>query len=262
MFETVAPETFHTRSKKLSYETLPVSVAVHGLAIASAVVAALWNVTFPEASPRVSVAYSLTHVPDPPPPPPPPPQPKAAAPRVETPKPAPPPPPILLGQITAPTVIPDRIPEVVEPPPADPTPPPAVTETGAGDPHGSKEGQLGGEIGGKIGGKAGGVAFPDDGRMHIALGENLPLKSVEQEYPRYPDEARKKRLEDQVVVRYIIGTDGRVKDVQILDHAKEKMFDEAAVDAIRKWRFRPMIKEGKAVEVEHDLAVNFEMIIR
>ena len=88
------------------------------------------------------------------------------------------------------------------------------------------------------------------------------METVEQEFPHYPPEAQKKHLEDQVVVRYIIGTNGRVKDVQILDHAKEKMFDDSALEAVRRWKFRPLIKDGKAVEVVHDLAINFEIVMR
>jgi protein TonB len=64
------------------------------------------------------------------------------------------------------------------------------------------------------------------------------------------------------VVRYVIGTNGRVTDVEIISHAREPMFDQAAVEAIRRWRFRPMIKDGKKVEVMHELAVNFEIVVR
>jgi protein TonB len=260
MFETVSPETFQAKSRRLFYETLPLSLALHAAAIAAGVVASVWNVGFPDASPRVSIAYSLTRVPDPPPPPPPP---KAAAPQQPV-KTAPPPPALKLTQIVAPTVIPDKIPDVVEPPPLPPEPEPAapVQSVPVGDPNGSTEGILGGDIAGKIHGKAGGVPWPDDGRVHIERDQKLPMESVEQEYPHYPDDARKKRLEDQVIVRYVIGTNGRVTDVEIISHAKEPMFDEAAVDAIKRWRFRPMIKDGKRVEVMHELAVNFEIVVR
>ncbi len=50
MFETVVPETFQTRSRKLAYETLPLSIALHAAAVAAAVVATVWNVGFPDAS--------------------------------------------------------------------------------------------------------------------------------------------------------------------------------------------------------------------
>lgn len=258
MFETVAPEAFQPRSRRLMYETLPLSIAIHAIGIGAAIAATLWTVAFPQESPRVSVAYSLTQVPDPPPPLPPP---KAAEPRVEPAKPTPPPPvPVKLSEIVAPTVIPDLIPEVVPPP--EPVPIVPATDTApAGDPNGSTDGVLG-EIAGRVHGIKGGVVFAEDGKLHVDRDEKLPLESVEQEYPSYPSEGQKKRLEDHVIVRYTIGTNGRVKEVEIIDHAKEKMFDDAAVEAIRRWRFRPYKKDGKAIEVVHELAVNFEIVVR
>jgi protein TonB len=128
-----------------------------------------------------------------------------------------------------------------------------------GVPGGSADGKINGEIGGKLHGLASHF-FAQDGRVHIERNQSLPLKVVEQEYPIYPDKAKKEQLEDQVIVRYIIGKKGQVIDVQIIDHAKNSMFDEATIDAIRKWRFRPMIQDGKPVEVVHELAVNFELI--
>ncbi len=247
MFETVAPETFETRSKRLQYETLPLSIALHALGIGAALVIAVWSVTFPSQSPRIVRAYTLASLPDPPPPPPV----AAAAPaakRVALPKlPTPP-----LDKVVAPTVIPDTVPQLPDPAPIALPPAPAPQPTGI--PGGSVNGELGGELGGN------GIAFPEDGRVHIERSKPLPLAVVSQDYPIYPEEARKKQLEDQVIVRYIIGKNGRVIDVQIINHAREPMFDEATVKAISQWRFRPTIKDGEPIEVVHELAVNFVLI--
>ncbi len=251
MFESVLPETFQTRSRWVFYETLPISIAIHALAIATAVIVAVWNVVFPLQSPRVVRAYSLAVLPDPPPPPPLPASPAPKQPALPKPPPADP------NKIVAPTVIPDLIPQLPDPVPVPVPPAPVVEAT----PDGT-EGKGDGEIGGNIHGVAGGIAFPDDGRVHVERNKQLPLAVVSQDYPLYPDEAKKKQLEDQVIVRYTIGTNGRVIDVQIIDHARDPMFDQATVDAIRRWRFRPMIKDGKPVEVVHELAVNFELIRR
>ena len=255
MFETVAPEAFRPASRRVMYETLPFSIAVHALAVGAALVGTVWNVAFPTASPRVSVAYNLAAIPEAPPPPP-----LIQAPKPQPVKPSPPPPPLAPERVVAPTVIPDTIPQL-EPPPPD-VPLPVLTDTApAGPSAGSPDGILGGDIAGKLHGIPGAIAFPEDGRVHIERNQKLPMETVEQEYPKYPAEAQKKRLEDTVIIRYIIGTNGRVKDVQILDHAKDKMFDDATVEAISRWRFRPLIRDGKAVEVVHELAVNFELIV-
>jgi protein TonB len=254
MFETVVPETFEVRSKRVLYETLPVSIAVHVLALSGLALTTLWTIAFPVDSPRIVRAYSLVAIPDPPPPPPLPRAQQPAPKRAELPPPEP-------EKIVAPTVIPDTIPQLTDPAPDVAAPAPAAIEPAqaAGIPGGAIDGKTSGEIGGKLHGVAS-QFFPQDGRVHIERNQSLPLTVVEQEYPAYPDKAKKLQLEDQVIVRYIIGKKGQVIDVQIIDHAKEPMFDEATVDAIRKWRFRPMIQDGKPVEVVHELAVNFELI--
>ena len=73
---------------------------------------------------------------------------------------------------------------------------------------------------------------------------------------------RKKRLEDRVVVRYTIGTNGRVTDIAILEHAREPMFDQETVETIKAWRFRPLTLDGKKAEVVHEVEVNFQFILR
>ena len=53
MFETVVPEASTPRSRKLFYGTLPVSLALHGLAAAAIATMHLWDVTFPKHSPTM-----------------------------------------------------------------------------------------------------------------------------------------------------------------------------------------------------------------
>jgi hypothetical protein len=67
MFETVVPEISQSRSRKVFYETLPVSIALHIIVVASCVVAAVWNVAFPTQYPRLLRPYSLVEIPEPPP---------------------------------------------------------------------------------------------------------------------------------------------------------------------------------------------------
>jgi protein TonB len=158
--------------------------------------------------------------------------------------------------VLAPTKIPDLIPTVEPPPPIAPEPVAAAPKLPSPQPVG----EVSGDIGGKLGGRGGGIVFPDDGRVHIERNQQLPLQVVSQDYPKYPDSEKKAQREDQVIVSYVIGKDGRVNDVQILSHANFPAFDAAVLDAIRQWRFRPMIKDGKPVEVVHELAINFELI--
>jgi protein TonB len=264
MFETVVPEVVQAKSRRVLYETLPVSIALHVIVIAAAITGAVWTVVFPTESPRLVRSYSLVTVPEPPPPPtpPPPPQVKPVAAPVKA---APPPALKMVHMDLAPIVIPDLVP-VVEPPPPVPPPPeivtPATPVTMAASTAGTNDGIAGGQIGGVKHGTVGGIVFAEDGRVHIDRTEKLPLKEVEKVYPHYPEGARSKRLEDTVVVRYTIGKNGRVIDVAILEHAKAAMFDDETLNTVRQWKFRPMMINGKPVEVVHEVEVYYQFIAR
>lgn len=254
MFETVAPRP-DKRNRWLSYETLPVSIALHALVIGGALVGAIWKVNFPFNSPRLTTAYSLTSLPDPPPPPPPPAPPKQQQQiqpqKIQVP----------VNLDVAPTEIPDVIPTVSQKPFI------SMAQAGVmggveggvegGVIGGSPEGVKGGEVGGEKGGTLGGVIT--DNRVHIERDKPLPMHPVSQVYPQYPEDARLRHYEDSLVVRYVIGTDGRVKEVIVISHAERKVFDESAVKAIRNWRFRPLIKDGQPTEVVHELTINFRI---
>lgn len=257
MFETVAPEKFVARSRKAAYESLPVSIALHAVAIGAVILGAIWNVSFPGQSPRLSRSYSLVSIPQPPPPPPPPAPPKSVV-QPQTEQHAP-----MTTEVLAPTIIPDVIPIV-----SNNLPPPTVEPVGAvptgvegGIEGGVSGGVLGGTIGGEVGGIKGGTlgGIVSDNRVHIERDKPLPLHPVSQVFPIYPEKARLRHWEDSLVVRYVIGTDGRIKDVQVISHAERPLFDETAVRAIRNWRFRPLIKDGQATEVVHELTVNFRL---
>ena len=52
MFETVAPEAFVPRTRRVFYETLPVSIAVHVVAAGAMLASMIWNVVLPTQSPK------------------------------------------------------------------------------------------------------------------------------------------------------------------------------------------------------------------
>jgi protein TonB len=264
MFETVAPEAFVPRTRRVFYETLPVSVALHVVAAGAVLASMIWNVVLPTQSPKVIVAYNLTQVPDPPPPPPPPRKPEPPKHFLTLPKLAPPPA-AAPTQIVAPTVIPDTIPEVVPPAPVvAPPPPAAVAAPAVADAAGAPNGMTGGQIGGtsKTLGTPGGITFGEDGRVYVDRSVKLPLKEIDHEFPHYPDAAKKNRLEGSCVVRYTVGKNGRIIDIAILDHAVDPMFDQETLNTIRNWRYRPMMMNGKPVEVVHEVEVNYQYIVR
>src|SRR2546430_9519732 len=70
MFETVSPDAFVKRKRLIFYESLPLSIAVHGIAVAAVFAVAIMRTGFPIQPPRLITSYSLAEPPPPPPPPP------------------------------------------------------------------------------------------------------------------------------------------------------------------------------------------------
>lgn len=62
-------------------------------------------------------------------------------------------------------------------------------------------------------------------------------------------------LSGGVHLQAIIGTDGRVRDLEILDG--NPILTRAAVEAVRQWRYKPTLLNGAPVEVETFITVNF-----
>lgn len=262
MFETVAPDAFVRRNRHVFYETLPLSIGLHVAAVAAIAIAIAAHVTLPTEPPRVLVGYLASELGDPVPPPPPPAPPKQPdapknQPKIENSL-------VALKPIdVAPTTIPDEVDQMPLPSPIrlvsasiDKLIPAAGVAGGVagGVKGGLADGILGGSNEGVKGGIVGG-----DGRMHFERDSRLPLLMEEHPYPVYPDACVEQRMEGLVIVKYIIGKDGHVNDVSIIHHAKRKEFDESTLEAVRKWRFRPLLIDGEPMEVVHEMTVYFRL---
>ncbi len=68
--------------------------------------------------------------------------------------------------------------------------------------------------------------------------------------PTYPNAAQAKRIEGTVILSVLVAENGSVGDVKLLRGAGGSSgLNEAAMAAIKKWKFRPAVKEGKRVRV-------------
>jgi protein TonB len=257
MFETVAPDAFSRRDRHVFYETLPASIAIHGIVAAAVAIAIAAQVTLPVEPPKLLVAYLAADLREPVPPPPPPPAAKQAdAPKteakLETSA------PVALTPIDlAPAKIPDEITEMPRPSAIRLVSASVDKFVPAGG-GGVSGGVAGGSFGGTQGGVAGGV-LGGDGRVHFERDARLPLYAEAHPYPEYPDICINTRQEGMVVIKYVIGRTGQVTEASIISHGVRKEFDESTLDAIRKWKFRPLLVDGEAMEVVHELTVYFRL---
>jgi protein TonB len=75
--------------------------------------------------------------------------------------------------------------------------------------------------------------------------------------PEYPPLARAARVEGRVVVECVIDTDGRVAQARVV--TGRPLLDDAALQAVRQWRYRPTLLDGVAVAVQMTVTVEFHL---
>lgn len=73
--------------------------------------------------------------------------------------------------------------------------------------------------------------------------------------PQYPSAARLMHLQGTVRLRATIGKDGSVSELEVL--SGNPILAQAAVAAVRDWRYRPTRLNNEEVEVETYITVNF-----
>jgi len=92
--------------------------------------------------------------------------------------------------------------------------------------------------------------------MHLHSGIVAPRKIVDVA-PVYPALAQQVRKEGVVILETVIDANGGVESVRVLRSVA--MLDQAAVDAVRQWRFTPAMLNGQAVPVVMTVTVNFTL---
>ena len=77
--------------------------------------------------------------------------------------------------------------------------------------------------------------------------------------PPYPPSERRAGEEGRVTVRVLIGTDGRVKQVERVAAASDAFFRATERQALSRWRFRPGTRDGVPQEAWRTMTVTFVM---
>jgi len=109
----------------------------------------------------------------------------------------------------------------------------------------------------------GGVAptppAPPAGAVRVGGNIRAPVK-VRSAEPVYPEIARKAGVQGVVIVELHIGADGDVSNARLLRSIP--LLDQAALDAVRQWRYEPTLLNGAAVPVIMTATVNFSLPAR
>jgi periplasmic protein TonB len=148
------------------------------------------------------------------------------------------------------------------------------TEAAVPDPVSSADGVVGGVPGGVVGGVPSGViggilagsprsvptlaqgSAVTPARVHVAA-RVVEANLIHDVPPTYPAEAGRSRIEGTVVLRAVIGKDGTVQDVRV--ESGLPILAQAAIEAVKQWRYKPYLLNGEAVEVESRITINFAL---
>ena len=243
MFDLITGQTRHIPSKP----GVPILISMSTqLALVSAIVVPV--LFFTGALPEVPTMMAFVveaSAPPPPPPPPPPPAAKSPGPASATPAPSP-------------GAAPVEPPSTIQPErPND--------EGDIGVPGGVEGGIPGGVVGGVVGGLPGDIPpppppAPPPPRAPVRVGGQIETPALVRKVdPIYPDVAVSARIRGVVILEANVDRDGRVIDVKVLRTAN-RLLDDAAITAVRQWRYRPLILNGSPEPFILTVVLTFSLV--
>jgi periplasmic protein TonB len=94
------------------------------------------------------------------------------------------------------------------------------------------------------------------GPVRVALLPESPRKTVDV-HPIYPEVARAARVEGTVILEAVLDSTGRVTQLKVIRSVP--LLDQAAVDAVRQWRYTPSTYGGRPVSVLMTITVRFTL---
>lgn len=226
-----APPPLATRSHHRWY-TMPLAIVTHGVLIGALVVVPLFATSL-LPPPAAVVVYVPDHPPSPPPPP-----------EVDR-----TPAPVVVEDVPSPDAAPVAEPESLQP--ETPTPPAERLVV--------RQADLPAVVAGParaLEGPPPVSAQPDIPSGPVRVGGNIKEpRRIDGPAPAYPMVARAARAEGTVRLEAVIGKDGLVKDLRVVE--SHPMFDEAAMDAVRRWRYTVPLLNGQPIDVVMTVTVRF-----
>ena len=158
----------------------------------------------------------------------------------------------------APSPVAPSIPTTAPPRILDEVPPPAYASVGppdatAGLPPGSGEG-----LGAGVSAPAMVMPPPAKPPAQVRVADlPVPPRKIADARPVYPDIARHARREGTVVMEAVLDPTGRVTQLRVIQSVP--LLDQAAVDAVRQWRYTPSTYGGHPVSVLMTITIRFKL---
>jgi TonB family protein len=92
------------------------------------------------------------------------------------------------------------------------------------------------------------------GERSAASADGSLLHRVE---PEYPEAARQQNIQGSVILDVHIGADGAVQEVRVASGPPP--LAQAASDAVKQWKFKPRLSNGRPVEMQTRVTLNFRL---
>ena len=101
------------------------------------------------------------------------------------------------------------------------------------------------------------IAMPWRVRISSGVAVGLLIKTVP---PDYPDLAKQKRVQGQVILPADVDENGNVEHLKRI--SGDSMLATAAIEAVKQWKYKPYLLNGQPVKVETQVIVNFQLAAR
>lgn len=90
-------------------------------------------------------------------------------------------------------------------------------------------------------------------------GQSRTPRAVQYVSPTYPQSAQARGIEGFVIIEVVISERGLVTEARVISAEPQGLFDQVAIEAIKKWTFEPGLENGKTVISRIKQKVNFEL---
>lgn len=157
----------------------------------------------------------------------------------------------MADELQAPSKIPKQIKMVKD---QGPPPPPNSGVQGMSGLGGSSDGAIGGIIGAMGNGPVVKAAPPK--KLVVSSGV-MASKVISSPSPVYPAIAKAARISGTVNLAATIGKDGTIQNLRVV--SGPPMLQQSALDAVRRWRYKPTVLDGVPVDVETTISVVFSL---
>lgn len=101
------------------------------------------------------------------------------------------------------------------------------------------------------------AAPPTPPSAPVATGSTGTPIAVSQPPPRYPQEALRRNVGGTVRVRVTVAQDGSVDRLALAESSGNRYLDRAAMEAVRRWRFQPALRDGEPVMADVVVPISF-----